>query len=922
MAAARVGGSRDGRTVAGRTPVRVLILEDSPHDAELVVRELKRAGYEPEWTRVETEPDFAAALTPDLELILSDYSLPQYDGIHAAALVREQGLDIPFILISGTLGEDAAVTAIKEGVDDYLLKDRLTRLGSAVAAALEARRLREAGRQAEREARASEDRFRALAEVHAAMLDALPANVALLNGDGVIVAVNEAWRQFARDNALVDPAFGVGQNYVAVARRATGPFGDEADEAADGIHAVLNGVHTQFVMEYPCHAPDARRWFRLMATRLRREERAGAVVMHVDITDRKVAEEGLRKLSMAVEQSPVSIVITDTGGRIEYVNPFLTSVSGYSVEEVHGQNPRIWRGGGTPAETYADLWRTITGGGIWEGELENTRKDGIPFWEHVRIAPIRDTAGVLTNYVAVKQDITQRRAADHALRAAQQRLQHVVESSSAVIFVQAATPEPGVPVWISANVSDVLGYEPADVATFGWWQDRIHPDDRDSVIAAALRVPASGSMTHEYRFRAASGSYRWIHDERRLVRDVASGRLEVVGSWLDVTERKDLESQFHQSQKMEAVGRLAGGIAHDFNNLLTVMMGYAELTLTDLAPDLPLRADIAEILSAGERSRDLIRQLLAFSRQQVLAPRVLSLNAVVSSIEPMLRRLVGEDVEVVCGLSPDIGPILADVGNIEQVIVNLAVNARDAMPDGGTLTIETGERDLPSTEPARSGLGASVPHVLLAVSDTGTGMDDATKARIFDPFFTTKEQGKGTGLGLSTVYGIVKQSGGEIAVYSEPGEGTTFKVYLPRTSGVAEPIVAAPAQEPVRGGHETILVVEDEPMLRAFCHSVLSRLGYQVVVAANPEQALPIFKARPDEIDLVITDIVMPGMPGTELADRLVQIRPSQRVVFVSGYTTLALSARQEPSARFPLLEKPFSPASLGRLVRTVLDRD
>ena len=382
------------------------------------------------------------------------------------------------------------------------------------------------------------------------------------------------------------------------------------------------------------------------------------------------------------------------------------------------------------------------------------------------------------------------------------------------------------------------------------------------------------------------------------------------------------EEQLRQAQKMEAIGRLAGSVAHDFNNLLSVILSYSSLVLAELKAVDPLRADLESIKKAGEKAADLTNQLLAFSRQQVLAPRVIDLNEVVNGSERMLRRLLGEDIELIIHYGRHISQVKADPGQIDQVVMNLAINARDAMPEGGKLTIETRDVVLDesyATEHFETGIG---PHVMLAVSDTGVGMDKQTQARIFEPFFTTKELGKGTGLGLSTVFGIVKQSGGNIWVYSEPGGGTTFKVYLPVVEGVQAEAAETPGvHEPVTlNGSETILLVEDQEEVRRVAHAILRKFGYHVIEARNAGEALLSCERHPRTIHLLLTDVVMPQMSGRELAERLRQIRPEMRVLYMSGYTENAIVHHGILDSGISYLQKPIVPEMLARRVREVLD--
>jgi nitrogen-specific signal transduction histidine kinase len=388
---------------------------------------------------------------------------------------------------------------------------------------------------------------------------------------------------------------------------------------------------------------------------------------------------------------------------------------------------------------------------------------------------------------------------------------------------------------------------------------------------------------------------------------------------LETTERRQLEEQLLQAQKMEAVGRLAGGIAHDFNNILTAIKSYSELLIEDMATDNGRVEDVQEIREAADRAANLTRQLLAFSRQQMLRPRVLDLNSTVRDLKSMLDRLIGANIELKTRLSPDIGMITADPGQIEQVLVNLVVNASDAMTDGGRIDMETANVEL-DEEYARTHVATPAgPYVMLCVSDTGHGMTREIQSRVFEPFFTTKEKGKGTGLGLSTVYGIVKQSGGSIWVYSEPGRGTTFKIYLPRVNETADLPVAVPVTNG-KGGDETILLVEDEDAVREVASRILRRHGYTVVEARNGTDALRKFTEDGSEFDLIVTDIVMPEMGGLELAQRVREWTPNARILFTSGYTEDAVLRRNflDPGAEF--VEKPFTPSRLAQRTREVLD--
>ena len=628
--------------------LRVLLVEDSEEDALLLVRELKRGGYEPTFERVDTAPAMLAALERQgWDLVVGDHSMPAFSSTAALALLRERGLDVPFICVSGTISEDQAVAAMKAGASDYFAKGQLKRLLPAIE-----RELREA-----------------------------KARAAL-----------------------------------------------RASEASYGT---------------------------------------------------------------LVEHAPVGIYRSTPQGKLLSVNAAVVRMLGYdSAAEV------------LPLDMARDVY------------------------------------------------------ADPAER------QRLVDRDT--------------------------------------YTDRQYDDV-------------------EATWKRRDGHLLTVQLSVRAVRD-GTGHVEYYETFVrDVTDQRRLQQQLLQSQKMEAVGRLAGGIAHDFNNLLTVITSYSDLLLEDLGTDDPKRSDVEQVRKAADGAAALTRQLLAFSRQQVVEPRVVSLNAVVESLQKILRRVLGEDVELAATPGPDLGAVRADVGQLEQVLMNLAVNARDAMPTGGKLTIETGNVEHDPAFARGHGAVAVRQFVMLAVTDTGVGMDEATKARIFEPFFTTKEPGKGTGLGLATVYGIVQQSGGFIWVYSEPGHGTTFKIYLPRVDAPAEG-VAVTAVAPVGRGTETVLLAEDAAAVRAVARQVLERQGYTVLEAPDGELALHLAQRHSGPIHLLLTDVVMPGMSGRQLADRLAVARPDMKVLYASGYTDDSVVRHGVLEEGTAYLQKPFTPESLARKVRDVLD--
>lgn len=637
-----------------------------------------------------------------------------------------------------------------------------------------------------------------------------------------------------------------------------------------------------------------------------------------DVTERHAAQLRVRASEMRYrrlfESAQDGILILDAAtGHIVDVNPYLANLMGYAREDFLGH--QLWEIGpfkntSAAKSSFADLQSK---GYVRYEHLPLEARDGrvidVEFVSNVY--PVDRERVIQCNI----RDITVRRRGEAAIEI----LQRAIEAVSQGIVITDPRETDNPITYASPGFERLTGYAASEVLGKNCRFMSGRDTERASLDLVRDAIAGHAGCTVEFLNYRKDGGTFWNHLTISPVRDEAGQITNFVGVQTDVSERRLLQAQFLQAQKMEAVGRLAGGVAHDFNNLLSVILSYAEIIMGDLRRDDPLRADLDEVRKAGLRAKELTQQLLAFSRQQVLEGKVLDLDQCIAGIAPMLRRLLGAGIELTVLSGAPLGSVKADAGQIDQVLMNLAVNARDAMPDGGELTLATSDVEL-DREYARTHHDVRPgPYVMLMVRDTGTGMDAATVTRAFEPFFTTKMTGKGTGLGLATVFGIVKQSGGHLAVESQLGRGTTFRLYFPRVSGV---VAMAPPEseeaEPARGA-ETILLVEDDDQVRAVALSILRRSGYEVLVAPNGGEALLICEKHPAKIDLLLTDVVLPRMSGRQLAERLVPLRPGMKVLFMSGYNDDAVLQHGVLDSGVAFLQKPLSPALLSKKVREVL---
>jgi two-component system, cell cycle sensor histidine kinase and response regulator CckA len=621
------------------------------------------------------------------------------------------------------------------------------------------------------------------------------------------------------------------------------------------------------------------------------------------------------------ESAAVGTGLMNADGRIVSSNRALEKLLGYSKNELRQMSLADYSHADDVAAEL-ELFEELFAGKREDYRIEKRyiSKDGTVVWAHVAVALVRDADGQPQFGIGMVEDITEAKQAELALRESEERYRELFENANDMVFTLDLA---GNFTAVNRKGEQITGYTREEL--LGTSIEELYvPEDRE-VALTDFRSTITGQVggkTREYRIFTKDGRRASIEIATTPIRERGTV-VGLQGIARDVSERKELEERLRQAQRMEAVGQLAGGIAHDFNNLLTGITGYTEFALTALQNgDGVVREDIDEIRKAADRASSLTRQLLAFSRKQILQPKILDLNAVVEDTEKMLRRLIGEDIEVVTALGSGLGSVKADPGQIEQVLVNLVVNARDAMLNGGTVTIETSNVEVEGYH-SRASAGPVPPgaYVMLRVADTGIGMNEETKARLFEPFFTTKEQGKGTGLGLSTVYGIVKQSGGYVTVESEPGKGTAFKIYLRRLAETKDETEANDTTNPgAVAGSETILLVEDEDIVRRLVRQILERSGYDVIEACEGEEALEILQKAETPIHLLVTDVVMPRMGGAELVERLQSLGSSTKVLFMSGYTDKAIVSEGNLQPGTEFLQKPFTSAALAQKVRSVLD--
>jgi len=762
-------------------PLRVLIIEDSEDDVDLLVRELRRSGFEPSYQCVKTAPDLNAMLDrQQWDLFIGDYTMPGFSGTQALSIVRSRGIEAPFIFVSGTIGEDVAVTAMRAGAQDYVIKGNLKRLGPAIERELRESDARRERARAEVERQIAEDRFRQILMIAADAIISIDEDMRIVIFNEGAEAIfgyraDEAIGQFVD---LLLPSGAVAAQRKIITELMSSPgTAQRIDPRDDLAGRRKNGE------EFPID---------MTVSKLIQSGKTTFTAIIRDISGRKRAGQQLRLLTSAVEQSANLITLTGADGTIEYVNPKFSEIMGYSADEVMGHKPSLWKSGDMDKTIYTELWNTILAGNEWRGELQNRRKDGGVRIVFTTISPVKDERGNITHFLSMQEDITRLR---------------------------------------------------------------------------------------------------------------------------------EIEVEHRRSQRLQTIGQLTGGFAHDFNNLLTIAIGNLDLLLEDPASkNSSIREFGQAALDSVLRGAGLTRKLLAYARGQILHPMTFDVNELASGTTDMLRRTLGEQIVIETVLAGNLWPAHADPEQLETALTNLAVNSRDAMPQGGRLTIETANRRLDEEYAAANVEVTPGDYVMLAVSDTGTGMSPEIVNHVFEPFFTTKEQGKGTGLGLSMVYGFVKQSHGHIKIYSEAGHGTTIRLYLPRAQdGVAPPNEEIPGESGTAASAAKILVVDDNPDVRGVVVKQLTGFGYSVMESQDGPSALDLIR-RDETIDLLFTDIVMPGgMTGIELAREVRKIRPMLKILLTSGFAQATVQNSSQPGESMNILSKPYRRQELARKIQEVL---
>jgi PAS domain S-box-containing protein len=879
-------------------PIKILLIENNSGDAVFIQKllgDVNGESFKIKWVDC-LESAFSQISKTDYDVILLDLNLPDGTGLDTITVVYDKAPQIPIVVLTGIKDNLIALDSVKRGAQDYLSKEIINEdnLSRVIRYAIERNRI-------QNESKAREDKYTELFEKSndAIFILDLDSNILDVNGRALTILGYKKSELLSTKISELHPH-----------------YASEISKSA--FENVKTKGHTVFEIDFKCKDEKvittevSSSIFKIHGKKL-----VQGIVR--DITQRKIVENKLQLQDKALLSSVNGIVITELGGRIIWVNPAFTKLTGYESKEVIGKNPRILKSDLQDSKYYKNLWDTILSGKVWQGELINLRKDGKLYFEEQTITPVRNDNGEITHFVGIKTDITERKYAEKALRQSEQKYRTLFNESKDVIY-------------ISSVDGKFLDVNPVGVELFGYnsveelkridlaEQLYFNPEDRQKF---QKELGDKGYVRdHELELKRKDGEKLSVLITSRAVRDDQGNVTSYRGFIRDITKQKQLEQQLLQAQKMEAIGTLAGGIAHDFNNILGAILGYTELTNNILANsngnDI-VKRNLEQVNKAGLRAKDLVQQILTFSRKTTHKPKPLQIELIVKEALKLLRASTPATVGIQQNIDNNCGLVLADPTQIHQVIINLCTNAVDAVRgSGGKIEVGLNKVEINGNTVFDNVSSPWGEYVQLTVSDNGKGMDEETIARIFDPFFTTKEAGEGTGLGLSVVHGIVKNHNGEITVWSELGKGSRFNIYLPalKTQKVPE---QAKIDKLLRGT-ESILFVDDEEALVQVNIQLLEKLGYRVTGNTNSHEALAAFKESPDKFDLVISDQTMPGMTGVELATKLMEIRQDVPIILITGYSDVINRKKAKEMGIRELVMKPILASDLSRTIRNAID--